>query len=158
ELFNVNELGPQWSKKLRPNFLQMPGALDEFFWLGAFNRSWKGKYMVGKVGLRGARAKLTGKTWETAATALQGHIRQAALKATGDIRTNFGVKAFIMEGDAVKGVVTTKDGKDWRIGAKLGVLVNAGGFAQNAEMRAKYTPGASHKWTATSPGDTGEMI
>jgi 3-oxosteroid 1-dehydrogenase len=158
ELFNVNELGPEWSKKLRPNFLQLPGALDEFFWLGAFNRSWKGKYMVGKVGLRGALAKLTGKHWVTAGAALQGRMLQAALKAGVDIRDKSGVKSFILEDGAVKGVVVEKDGRDWRIGAKLGVLVNAGGFAHNAEMRAKYTPGASHKWTGTAPGDTGEMI
>jgi 3-oxosteroid 1-dehydrogenase len=157
ELFNVNELGP-WRDKLRPNFLQMPGALDEFFWLGAFNRSWKGKYMVGKVGLRGALAKVTGKHWVTAGAALQGRMLQAALKAGVDIRANSGVKSFIVEDGAVKGVVTTKDGRDWRIGAKLGVLVNAGGFSHNAEMREKYQPGASHKWTAAAPGDTGEMI
>jgi 3-oxosteroid 1-dehydrogenase len=157
ELFNVNELGP-WRDKLRPNFLQMPGALDEFFWLGAFNRSWKGKYMVGKVGLRGALAKVTGKHWVTAGAALQGRMLQAALKAGVDIRANSGVKSFIVEDGVVKGVVTTKDGRDWRIGAKLGVLVNAGGFSHNAEMREKYQPGASHKWTAAAPGDTGEMI
>jgi len=158
ELFNVNELGREWAKKLRPNFLQMPGALDEFFWVGAFNRSWKGKYMLAKVGLRGALAAVTGKHWVTAGAALQGRMLQAALKAGVDIRDNSPVKSFIVEDGAVKGVVIERDGRDWRIGSKLGVLVNAGGFSQNAEMRAKYTPGSSHKWTAASPGDTGEMI
>jgi len=38
ELFNINELG-EWRDKLRPNFLQLPGSLDEFFWLATFNRS-----------------------------------------------------------------------------------------------------------------------
>jgi 3-oxosteroid 1-dehydrogenase len=158
ELFNANELGPAWAKKLRPNFLQLPGALDEFFWLATFNRSWKGKYMVAKVGLRGAIAKLTGKHWVTAGAALQGRMLQAALKAGVDIRVNSGVKGFIMEDGAVKGVVVEKDGRDWRIGAELGVLVNAGGFAQNQAMRDKYIPGTSAEWTATTPGDTGEMI
>src|SRR5262249_4156027 len=49
-----------------------------------------------------------------------------------------------------------KDGR--RIGARLGVLVNAGGFAHNQAMRDRYAPGTSVKWTMAAPGDTGEMI
>jgi 3-oxosteroid 1-dehydrogenase len=64
----------------------------------------------------------------------------------------------ILEGNAVKGVLTTKDGRPWRIGARLGVLVNAGGFAHNQRMRDRYAPGTFVKWTMAAPGDTGEMI
>jgi 3-oxosteroid 1-dehydrogenase len=38
------------------------------------------------------------------------------------------------------------------------VLINAGGFARNQRMRDKYQPGTSAQWSATCPGDTGEMI
>jgi 3-oxosteroid 1-dehydrogenase len=38
------------------------------------------------------------------------------------------------------------------------VLVNAGGFSHNQEMRDQYQPGTSAKWTMTAEGDTGEMI
>ena len=157
ELFNANELGSE-RKRLRPNYLLLPASLDELFTVATFNQSLKGKLAMLKVGFRGFWAKLTGKDWVTCGGALQGRMFQAALKAKIDIRTNSAVKSFIMEDGAVKGVVTTKDGKDWRIGANLGVLVNAGGFAHNAEMRAKYQPGTSVKWTGTAPGDTGEMI
>jgi 3-oxosteroid 1-dehydrogenase len=157
ELFDANELGA-WRTRLRPNFLDMPGALDEFFWLATFNRSWKGKMMVAKVGFRGLMAKLTGKRWVTAGAALQGRMLQAALKAGVDIRTGAGVKSFIVEDGAVKGVVAVRDGREVRIGAKLGVLVNAGGFAHNQAMRDKYIPGTSAEWTGVPSGDTGEMI
>jgi len=157
ELFNVNELGP-WAKKLRPNFMQLPANLDESMFLGSYKQSWAGKAMVVKVGLRGALAKLTGKHWVTAGAALQGRMLQAALKAGVDIRLSTPVKTFIVEDGAVVGVVITKDGRDWKIGSRLGVLVNAGGFAQNQEMLDKYIPGVSAKWTATAGGDTGEMI
>ncbi len=158
ELFNVNELPKEWASKLRPNFLQLAGALDEFFWIPTFKRSWKGKKMLATVMFRAFTAKLTGKHWVTAGAALQGRMLKAALREKVDIRVNSAVKSFIMEGDAVKGVVTTKNGREWRVGAKLGVLVNAGGFSQNQEMRDKYLPNTSTKWTATTPGDTGEMI
>lgn len=158
KLFNLNELPKMWRKRLRPNFIQMPGSLDEFFWLATFNRSWKGKRMVAKVGLRGMVAKLTGKHWVTCGAALQGRVLKAALSAGVDIRLNSGVDNFITEKGAVKGVITQKNGKPWRIRARLGVLVNAGGFAQNQAMRDKYAPDTSAKWTGTTPGDTGEMI
>jgi 3-oxosteroid 1-dehydrogenase len=157
ELFDASALG-EWRQKLRPNFIQMAGALDELIWLPTFNRSWKGRYMLIKVLLRGLLAKLTGKHWVTAGAALQGRMLQSALKAGVDIRTNSAVKSFIVEDGAVKGVVTTKHGSAYPIGARLGVLVNAGGFAHNQQMRDRYMPGTSSKWTAASPGDTGEMI
>jgi len=50
-----------------------------------------------------------------------------------------------------------KIGKPWRIAARLGVLVNSGGFAQNQAMRDKYQPGAKAAWSNTPEGDTGEM-
>ena len=83
---------------------------------------------------------------------------QAALKAGVEFRTDTGVKELIVEDGAVKGVVVLKDGKPWRIGARLGVLVNAGGFAHNQAMRDQYQPGTQAKWTNTAEGDTGEMI
>jgi 3-oxosteroid 1-dehydrogenase len=157
DLFNVNELGP-WKKKLRPNFMQIPAYHSEAFEISTFKSSWKPKLTMLKVGVRGVLAKLTGKHWVTAGAALQGRMLQAALKAGVDIRTNSGVKSFVLEDGAVRGVVVQKDGRDWRIGSRLGVLVNAGGFAQNQEMRDKYAPGTSAEWTAAGPGDTGEMI
>jgi 3-oxosteroid 1-dehydrogenase len=157
ELFDINALGP-WRDKLRPNFLQIPGSLDECRWLPTFNRSWKGRLMLGKIGLRALVAKLTGKRWITAGAALQGRMLQAALKAGVEIRTNAAVEGFIVADDVVKGVTLRQQGGTRRIGARLGVLVNAGGFAHNQAMRDMYMPGTSSKWTAASPGDTGEMI
>jgi 3-oxosteroid 1-dehydrogenase len=157
DLFDANELG-EWKSKLRPNFMAVPAYLYEAFEIATFKSSWTGKLMMLKVGLRGAWAKLTGKNWAMAGSALQGRMLQASVKAGVDLRVNSAVKGFITEGGAVKGVVIEKDGCDWRIGSRSGVLVNAGGFAQNQRMRDKYIPGTSVKWTAVTPGDTGEMI
>lgn len=44
-----------------------------------------------------------------------------------------------------------------QIGARLGVLLNAGGFAHNQEMRDRYIPNTSKDWTHAAPGDTGDM-
>ena len=157
KLFNAAELGA-WRKKLRPNFLSLPGNIDEFFTLGTYKQSFAGKRMMLKIGLRAAIARLTGKYWVTAGGALQGRMLQASLRQGVDIRTNTAVQHFITEDGAVKGVVAVKDGREWRIGARLGVLVNAGGFAQNQAMLDQYIPGVSAQHTVAAPGDTGEML
>ena len=157
ELFDLNELG-EWKKKLRPTAIKVAVTLDKTMTMATFNRTWKGKFVALEMVLRNVWGKLTGKDWATAGNSLQGRMLQAAVKAGVDIRVDSGVKTFVFEDGAVKGVVIEKDGRDWRIGARLGVLVNAGGFAQNQEMRDKYMPNTSVLWTGAAPGDTGEML
>ena len=157
QLFNSNELGP-WKSKLRPNFMEMSARLDEMLQLRYLKQSWKSKLIALTVGIRTTWGQLTGSKLVTAGAALQGRMLQAALKAGVDIRLETPVSELILEDGAVKGVLTVKDGRPWRVGARLGVLVNAGGFAHNKEMRDQYQPGTSPKWTNAAEGDTGEMI
>lgn len=158
DLFDTNELG-EWRERLEPNFMAIPAYHSEGFQIALMKQSWKGKRAMLKVGLRLALARLTGKRWTSSGGALQGRMLQASLKAGVDLRVSSPVKSFITdESGAVKGVVCEKDGRPWRIGANLGVLVNAGGFSHNQTMRDKYQPGTSARWTAATPGNTGEMI
>jgi 3-oxosteroid 1-dehydrogenase len=103
-------------------------------------------------------ARLTGKRWVAGGAALQGRMLHAATHAGVEFRTESPVRELIVEDGAVTGVVTIKDGRPWRVGARLGVLVNAGGFSHNQQMRDRYAPGTSVKWTMAAPGDTGELI
>jgi 3-oxosteroid 1-dehydrogenase len=157
KLFNVNELGP-WKAKLRLNWLRIPATHAEALAIKTFKQSWRGKAAMLRVGLRGAIGKLRGQQWVTAGAALQGRMLQAALKAGVDFRLEAAVEGLVVEGGAVKGVAARLEGRPRRIGARLGVLVNAGGFAHNQAMRDQYMPGTRVEWTNTAPGDTGEMI
>jgi 3-oxosteroid 1-dehydrogenase len=159
ELFDANELGA-WTEKLRPSFvhLPIPASLEEMLELPAMKRSWAVKMLLVKLVLRGAVAKITGKRWVAAGAALQGRMLQAALREGVEIRTDSPVTQIIIEDGRAAGVATVKDGRPWRVGARLGVLVNAGGFSHNQRMRDRYQPGTSVKWTMAAPGDTGEMI
>ena len=114
-------------------------------------------WTVVKTGIKIVLGKLTGKHWVTAGGALQGRMLQASLKAGLDIRLESPAKELIIEGGKVVGVVTQKDGKPWRIGANLGVLVNAGGFAKNQAMRDKYMPGTQAAWSMVNECDEGDM-
>ncbi|HSW12198.1 MAG TPA: FAD-dependent oxidoreductase [Solimonas sp.] len=159
ELFNLRELGT-WAQKLRPSFVQipLPASLEEMMELPAYKRSWRVKWLMLRLMLRAVWAKLSGKRWVAGGAALQGRMLQAALRAGVEIRTGSAVSELVMEAGAVTGVTSMKDGRFCRIGARLGVLVNAGGFARNQVMRDRYMPGTSAKWSLAAPGDTGEMI
>jgi len=159
--FNINELGA-WKDRLRPSYVALPGNLPasiaEMKLLPMVKRSWKSRLMMLRVIGRGVAARLTGKQYATAGAALQGRMLKACLAVGVEIRTYAPVSELIVEGGAVTGVQTVKDGRPWRVRATLGVLVNSGGFALNRAMRERYQPGTSVDWSNAAPGDTGEMI
>jgi 3-oxosteroid 1-dehydrogenase len=154
--FDTKQLG-DWETKLRPGFLPVNARLDDGMQLAFVKKSWKVKKIFAKIALNVVLGKITGKHYTTAGAALQGRMLQASLKAGVTIRTESPVKELIVEDGKVVGVVTEKDGKTVRVGANLGVLVNAGGFAQNQAMRDKYMPGTQAAWSNTPEGDTGDM-
>ncbi|MGY4257803.1 3-oxosteroid 1-dehydrogenase [Bradyrhizobium sp. USDA 4516] len=157
-MFDANELG-EWKHKIRRGPLaKYLVHYNELFLLPHVGHSWQAKLLAAKMVVRGVISKLLGKDLVTGGAALQGRMVQACLKEDVDLRLESPVTELIVEEDRIKGVVTLKDGKPWRIGARLGVLVNAGGFARNQAMRDLYQPGTSVEWTCVAPGDTGEMI
>jgi 3-oxosteroid 1-dehydrogenase len=156
EVFDANELGP-WKAKLRPSMLNLPVRTDKAPLLPLIRTSWSARALAARVALRMVGARLTGKHLVTSGEALQGRMLQAALRAGVEIRTEAPVTRLLVEDGAVAGVVTVKDGREWRVGAKLGVLLNAGGFAHNQAMRDKYIPHTRSEWSYAAPGDTGDM-
>ncbi len=154
--FNKKELGA-WAPKLRQGFLELPVKLDDGMKFASMKHSWEIKKMFAKTALAVVWGKLTGKHWVTAGAGLQGRMLKAGLEKGIDVRLESPVSELIVEGGKVTGVVTVKDGKPWRIGGNLGVLVNAGGFAQNQAMRDKYQPGTRAEWSNVPEGDTGDM-
>ncbi len=57
----------------------------------------------------------------------------------------------------VVGIVVKKDGKSQRIETKKGLILAAGGFEANQEMREQYLPKPTNKdWSAACPTNTGD--
>lgn len=157
ELFDLKQLG-EWQDKLRPGFLPLAAYLEEAMQLPTMKRSLKSFGTLLKMIGRTLGTRLTGKQYATAGQALQGQLLHAALLAGVDIRVNAGVTQLLVENDRVVGVVSEKDGQEWRVGADLGVLINAGGFAKNQRMLDQYLPGAKTQWSGANESDTGELI
>src|SRR3546814_2524992 len=107
-----------------------------------------------KIGLRMIRNKILGIHQVGSGAAIQGRMLKMALDHHVDIRTEMGVTDLVEEQGRIVGVITEKDGKPWRIEARDGVLINAGGFARNAELRRKYGPQPSSKIGRAHVGTT----
>lgn len=155
--FDKAELGP-WADKLRQGFFELPIRLDDGMQIPFMKHSWAIKRMFARVALKTVAGKLTGKKWVTAGAALQGRMLKAVLQRNAaDIRTDSPVNEILMEDGKATGVVTVRNGKPWRIGANLGVLVNAGGFSQNQTMRDKWLPKTRVEWSNGIESNTGDM-
>lgn len=154
--FDLKELGA-WEKKLRPGFLPFPTTLDDGLKTAFRAKSKAAAKIYRQTVLRTIWGKLTLRHWASAGAALQGRMLKANLAAGVDLRTDTPVNELIVEQGKVTGVVVETEGKARRIGARLGVLVNAGGFAQNQAMRDRYMPGTRAEWSQTPEGDNGDM-
>ena len=160
-LFDVNRLG-EWGPKLAHNPLTsaMPIPSWESVWLFKASTTWRGKWAGFKMVMRLVFLnKLLGKTLRGAGNALQGRLYQIVLRKKIPIWNSTPVVDLIVEDGRVAGIIAEREGKRVDVRAKLGVLLNAGGFSRNLEMREKYQPKpTSAEWTQVNPGDTGEMI
>jgi 3-oxosteroid 1-dehydrogenase len=158
QLFDTNELPPEWRPRLRPTLMPMAANIDDIMNLATIRVSWATKLLALRVGIKVTWDRVLGRRMVTSGAALQGRMLHAVLRTGADVRIQSPVTQLIVENGAVTGVVTTRDGKPWRIGARTGVLVGAGGFAHNQRMRDQYKNGVQADWSLTPNGDTGEMI
>lgn len=156
--FNKKELPGDWNKKLRKGFMEVPARLDDGMKLPFMRNSWEIKMIFARIAVKVVLGKLTGKQWVTAGAALQGRMLKAVLeKDAAQFRLSSSAKEIIIEDGKAVGVVIEKDGKPWRIGANLGILMNSGGFSQNQEMRDRYMPGTRKEWSNGIESNTGDM-
>lgn len=160
ELFDLNELG-EWRDRIGSfyGFPALPVGSHKFVELTLAKRTWQGKKTALRLGWDIFRDKLTGARRRGSGNAIQGRMLQAALKADIPLRMNTELVELLTEGGAVVGVRVKGPEGERRIGARRGVLLNAGGFSRNQAMRDKYQPQPSKvEWTMVNPGDTGDVM
>jgi len=157
DLFDLRQLG-EWQAKLRPGFLPLPAHLEEAMQLPLIKRSGAAKKMLLRILGRALADLLTRRKRATAGHALQGQLLHAALKAGVEIRVDTAVQRLVVTDGRVGGVVAQGAEGELQLEARLGVLINAGGFARNQRMLDRYIPGTSADWSSAIEADTGEMI
>lgn len=160
--FDGTKLGEDF-KKLRPMAIAIPAGLSftasEYNKLGMIMTTWQGKLTAAKVGIRTIFNLLTGVKYLTLGQALIARLRLSLKDANVPVWLNTGLKEFLFEDGVIVGIVAEQKGKPIHIRARKGVILSAGGFAHNQEMRNEFQRAPlKHEWSSANPGDTGEAI
>lgn len=74
-----------------------------------------------------------------------------------DILVGTKVEELVREGDAIVGVVASKNGERRRIAARRGVILATGGFSRHPTLRARMLHQPTPEHSPVAPGNTGEM-
>lgn len=160
--FDGQVLG-DWLEQLQPGLAQSLGLAvmtNEARSLSHFNRSLGAFAVSARVVLRTLSARLRRQALLTNGASLIGQMLALALDRQIPVWTDAALGDLIVEGGRVVGVEVTRSGTPLRIRARRGVLLAAGGFAHNAEMRAEFGGDQPNqaKWSMANPGDTGEAL
>ena len=156
--FDLRALGP-WQDKFRRHegAWRVPITVPELTYAGLNGRTAASKMTLLRVGWRILRNRL-GRDIGGMGAALQGRLLKIALDEKIEIWLDASLKDLSVADAKVTGVVIERAGREQRVAVTRGVLLDAGGFSHNAEMRRRYQrPGTTTEWSAASPGDTGEV-
>lgn len=158
KLFALNELG-DWLPKLRRavGLQEIPATVPDVGQLVLSGRTWKSKWTYAKIAWRMLQRKF-GRLIVASGASLQGRLLLLAKNAQIRIWLDAPVAELIRLDDRIAGAVVRRNGRDVRIGTRSGVLLDAGGFARNPEMRKAMSRVPHSQWTVANEGDTGEVL
>jgi 3-oxosteroid 1-dehydrogenase len=103
--------------------------------------------------------RLTRASHLSGGAALVGWLRYGLQTRSVPMWLNTSLTELIVEDGAVVGVSVQKNGETRRIRATKGVVISAGGFEHNLQMRRQYLGAeSSSEYTSGAPGNTGDAI
>jgi 3-oxosteroid 1-dehydrogenase len=160
--FDINQLGP-WAQKLRPGQtagLGLVGYSTELTLMSYYNRSVRNLMIAARVLARTAGGKLREKALVANGGALVGRLLRLVLERGAEVWTEAPLRELIVEHGAVVGAVVRRGDWERRIAVRRGVVLAAGGFSRNRDMRTRYGGGQAKTadWSMSNPGDTGEVL
>lgn len=149
--------------QLQPGLAQSLGLAvmtNEARALSHFNRSVRAFAISGRVVVRTFAARARGQILLTNGASLIGQMLAIANARGIPVWTQAPLVDLVVEDGRVVGVRTTRDDKVVTVRARKGVLLSAGGFAHNPEMRGEFGGDQPNqaKWSIANPGDTGEAM
>ena len=114
-----------------------------------------------RVVLRTYVSRLRGQDLFTNGKSFAGQLTKILLDRGVPIWLDTAVDDLAVEDGRVVGVRAVRDGAPMLIRGRRGVLLAAGGYERNAEMRLKYTAAtqpSDGQWSWGNPGNTGEVL
>lgn len=95
----------------------------------------------------------------TLGNALVGRLRMSLNQRKVPIWLDTRLVSLVTDGGRVTGAVVEREGRVQRIQARKGVVLAAGGYERNAQMRAQYLPGSGEPGNSGAhPFNTGDAI
>ncbi len=158
--FDAHRLGP-WEHKLRGAFT---GGIVVFTHESSraqlLLRTADGARMAARIVARTIGGQIRGQARLTNGAALIASLLNLVIERSVPVWTGTGLSELVVEDGEVVGAVLDRRGKSVRVRARGGVLLNAGGFSHNREMRERFSKEQpnSGQWSSSNPGDTGEVI
>jgi 3-oxosteroid 1-dehydrogenase len=160
--FDVRRLGEDLAL-LRPPALAapfpMPVSGKTFRWLNLVARKPRGVYTAARLLGLGVGGLAIRREYAAGGRALAAGLFAGVRAAKIPVWLSSPLKDLVVENGRVAGAVVTRDGTDVTVRASRGVLLSAGGFDRNAELRHKYqSPQLDTGWCFGSPENTGDTI
>jgi 3-oxosteroid 1-dehydrogenase len=156
----------EWSDKVQPSMAKNYGGFviktNELRAVQYFNRSPRAFAVAMRVFARTRAARLGRRDILTNGASLIGQMLKALIDVRSDppIWTNTAMDDLIVEDGRVVGARVTRNGETLNVEARKGVLLAAGGFSRNADMRRRYSGDQPNdgQWSIANAGDTGEVL
>jgi 3-oxosteroid 1-dehydrogenase len=163
--FNAGQLAG-WSDKVQPSLAKNYGFVvltNELRSVQYFNRAPKAFAVAMRVFLRSWAARISRRQILTNGASLIGQMLKSLIDLCGGeppLWINSAMDDLIVEDGRVVGARITRDGAPLNVQARRGVLLAAGGFGHNADMRRRYSGDQPNeaKWSIANAGDTGEVL
>jgi 3-oxosteroid 1-dehydrogenase len=163
--FDAAQLG-QWRDTVQPPLAKNYGFVvktNELRSVQYFNRAPRAFAVASRVFLRTTAARVRRRTILTNGASLIAQMLKVLIDLSdGDppVWTNAAMDDLVIEDGRVIGARVVRDGSALNVAAKMGVLLAAGGFAHNADMRRRYSGDQPNeaKWSIANAGDTGEVL
>ncbi|WP_433755173.1 3-oxosteroid 1-dehydrogenase [Nocardia sp. CA-135398] len=134
-------------------------TVSDFHDLNMIARTWKGKRTAMKVGAKAVLNRIRGRQPLSLGKALVARLWLALRDAGVPVWLNTPLTELISTDDAVVGVRAERDGAPIVIHARRGVVLAAGGFEHNLEMRNQFFTGpVSTDWTVGATENVGDGI
>nr|CAB07543.1 hypothetical protein [Pimelobacter simplex] len=148
---------------LRPGVVEAPVPMPvtgaDYKWMNLVARKpGKGLPRVLRRAAQGIGGMVIGRDYLAGGQALAAGLFDGALRAGIPIWRETTLVELVTEGDRVVGAVLERDGGRVTVTARRGVVLAAGGFDHDMDMRHRYQAEFLDNWSLGNEGNTGDAI
>lgn len=159
---DLRELGDEEQHLLQPLALAPKGiwfAPKDLRLFYQVRQNWRGKAVLVKLVWRMVRARVFGDRMAAIGQSLAARMRLAMTQQGIPLWLDTPMTELITGPDGeVVGAVVEKGGRAFRIGARLGVILAAGGFDHDMAWRKEQLPLLEKDWSFGNPANVGDGI